>query len=73
VDDAELEKVLRDHLAHGNSNPKRTGCPPPDEVRMLARNLQRSDGIMNEHLTVCSECFGLYQEMLRNMSTVPKP
>jgi hypothetical protein len=64
VDDAKIEQILRDHATRENLNPARVGCPTPDEIRTLAFNSQQGDLSINEHLTVCSECFGLYQKIL---------
>jgi hypothetical protein len=73
VDDAELEKTLRDHLEREKPNPERVGCPAREEIRTLVCDPHRGDRTINDHLTVCSECFGLYQRILTDRSTVPSP
>ncbi len=40
VDDAELERTLRNHLFRDNPNPERVGCPTPEEIRILAYDPQ---------------------------------
>jgi hypothetical protein len=71
VDDAELERTLRDHLLRDNPNPERVGCPTPEEIRTLAYAPQARNGSIHEHLTVCSQYFGVYQRMLNESSAYP--
>jgi hypothetical protein len=73
VDDAELERTLRDHLSRGNPNSERVGCPTPEEIRILASDPQTCDHTIQEHLTVCSECFCVYQRILKGSSAYPSP
>jgi hypothetical protein len=73
VDDAELERTLRNHLFRDNPNPERVGCPTPEEIRILTYDPQTRNRSIYEHLTVCSQCFGVYERMLKESSAYPSP
>ena len=64
MDDTKLEQVLQEHLAQQNPNPQRVGCPTEEELRTLMSHPDRVDRTTSEHLTTCSECFGLYRSMV---------
>jgi hypothetical protein len=66
VDDTKLEQVLQDHLGQQNPNPERVGCPTEEELRTLVFHPHQVDRTTNEHLTTCSECFGLYRSMVHD-------
>ncbi len=60
----ELLALARSHLSEAFPNPKRTGCPPDDALRLLAIRPLHAGESVGEHLTCCSPCFNAYMAHL---------
>jgi hypothetical protein len=60
----DLLKFAHSYLAEGFPNPLRSGCPPDDDLRILAKHPTESDVSVINHLTCCSPCFKSYMACL---------
>lgn len=60
----EFLDFARSYLSEAFPNPERTGCPPDDALRQLARHPLQSDLSLTDHLTCCSPCFKAYMGYL---------
>jgi hypothetical protein len=58
-------RILKRHLSHDFPNPKRIGCPPKQELDLLARQPTRVEAWVVKHLLGCSPCYLTYSKMLQ--------
>lgn len=60
--DAQLLKLARHHFAHDFPNPKRLGCPPSNQLKVLAdRPLSAPDSVLS-HISFCSPCYRAFSQ-----------
>jgi hypothetical protein len=61
------EKLLalgRKHFSEDFPNPERRGCPPKDQLRLLARNPRKAQESVLSHIASCSPCYRDYSRFL---------
>ena len=64
-----LLRVLKRHLSRDFPNPKRIGCPPKQELELLAAEPAKVGNWVVEHLLSCSPCYLIYSGILRKQKT----
>jgi hypothetical protein len=60
-----LLELGRKHFAHDFPNPKRQGCPPKDQLKLLAENPQKAKDSVLNHIASCSPCYRDYSRFLQ--------
>jgi len=62
------EKLLalgRKHFSEDFPNPHRRGCPPTDQIRLLADNPHKAKESALNHISSCSPCYRDYSRFLQ--------
>jgi len=62
------ENVLalgRKHFSEDFPNPERRGCPPIDQIRLLADNPRKAKESILNHVASCSPCYRDYSRFLQ--------
>jgi hypothetical protein len=55
--DEEILEMMRKHFAEDFPNPERRGCPPKNEIKLLAdKPLEGKDWVLG-HIRFCSPCY----------------
>ena len=55
----------RKHFAEDFPNPKRRGCPPKNQLKLLAEQpLKTKESVLN-HISFCSPCYRDYSHFLQ--------
>ena len=69
------EKILelgRKHFAEDFPNPKRQGCPPKDQLRLLAEKPRKAKESVLNHIASCSPCYRDYSGFLKAKKRKPR-
>jgi hypothetical protein len=61
----ELLRIGRKHFAWDFPNPERLGCPPENELRLLAEKPRRAKESVLNHISFCSPCYRAYSRFSR--------
>ena len=69
------EKLLalgRKHFSEDFPNPERRGCPPTDQIRLLADNPHKAKESALNHISSCSPCYRDYSRFLQARKKTPR-
>jgi hypothetical protein len=61
----ELLELGRKHFAEDFPNPKHQGCPPKDQLKLLAERSRESRESVLNHISFCSPCYRTYSRFLQ--------
>ncbi len=55
----------RKHFANDFPNPSRQGCPPKNQLKLLAEKPRKAKESVLNHISTCSPCYRTYSRQLR--------
>jgi len=58
-------KLGRKHFAEDFPNPKRQGCPPKNQLKLLAEKPRKAKESVLNHISFCSPCYRTYSHFLQ--------
>jgi hypothetical protein len=64
-----LLELGRKHFSEDFPNPKRQGCPPRDQLKLLADNPRKANESVLNHISYCSPCYRAYSRFLQKRKT----
>jgi hypothetical protein len=64
-----LLELGRKHFAEDFPNPKRIGCPPTNQLKLLADDPRKAKESVLNHISFCSPCYRDYSRFLRSRKT----
>jgi hypothetical protein len=67
LSDAKVRRIALTHLADDFRNPRRTGCPPWDELKLLAEKPLEAPQSTHDHVVACAKCFRVFDGFLLAM------
>lgn len=81
LSEKKLLELGRKHFAEDFPNPKRLGCPPKAQLKLLAENPRQANESVLNHISFCSPCYRDYSRFLharaskrkRQPKTKPRP
>jgi len=60
-----LLELGRKHFAEDFPNPRRQGCPPKEQLKLLAENPRKAKESVLNHISFCSPCYRIYSHFLQ--------
>jgi hypothetical protein len=64
-----LLELGRRHFAQDFPNPKRQGCPPAEQLKLLAEKPRKAKESVLNHISFCSPCYRDYSRFLQKQKT----
>jgi len=65
LSEKKLLELGRKHFAEDFPNPKREGCPPKDQLKLLAEKPRKAKESVLNHISFCSPCYRTYSRFLQ--------
>jgi hypothetical protein len=65
LSEKKLLELGRKHFAEDFPNPRRQGCPPKDQLKLLAEKPRKAKESVLNHVSFCSPCYRAYSRFLQ--------
>jgi hypothetical protein len=65
VSEEKLLALGHKHFSQDFPNPERRGCPPKDQLRLLADNPRKAKESALNHISSCSPCYRIFSRFLQ--------
>jgi len=65
LSEKKLLELGRKHFAEDFPNPRRQGCPPKDQLKLLAEKPRKAKESVLNHISFCSPCYRDYSAFLK--------
>ena len=64
LSEKKLLELGRRHFVQDFPNPKRQGCPPAEQLKLLAEKPRKAKDLALNHISFCSPCYRDYSRFL---------